>query len=241
MYFHWAPQTNVVCASGVLCCVGSAGAVCVRALLSCAVHCCALILHLHMQVTLYLLTSHTSPEHLRSDVEAFVDASLPAVAGSEHRAAMLDRVRHVASPPQASAGGSGLGLHTDTDEELGHRGSYLHPATFSVNVNANEPRLGFSNTTRNPEGILSHNNTVCMCACAWACVYVWGVRAGRASHQSCVTVDPSCWYVHVLAAGPSDRDAVPVQVCGLLCAAVPRGGLGPSPSGGHGHGPAGHW
>ncbi len=83
-----------------------------------------------MQVTLYLLTSHTSPEHLRSDVEAFVDASLPAVAGSEHRAAMLDRVRHVASPPQASAGGSRSGLHTDTDEELGHRGSYLHPGDF---------------------------------------------------------------------------------------------------------------
>jgi len=27
-----------------------------------------------------------------------------------------------------------------------------------VNVNVNELRLGFSNTTRNPEGILSHNN-----------------------------------------------------------------------------------
>jgi len=27
-----------------------------------------------------------------------------------------------------------------------------------VHVNANELRLGFSNTTRNPEGILSHNN-----------------------------------------------------------------------------------
>jgi hypothetical protein len=25
-------------------------------------------------------------------------------------------------------------------------------------VNVNELRLGFSNTTRNPEGILSHNN-----------------------------------------------------------------------------------
>jgi hypothetical protein len=28
----------------------------------------------------------------------------------------------------------------------------------AVNVNVNELRLGFSNTTRNPEGILSHNN-----------------------------------------------------------------------------------
>jgi hypothetical protein len=28
----------------------------------------------------------------------------------------------------------------------------------NVNVNVNELRLGFSNTTRNPEGILSHNN-----------------------------------------------------------------------------------
>ncbi len=27
-----------------------------------------------------------------------------------------------------------------------------------VHVNVNELRLGFSNTTRNPEGILSHNN-----------------------------------------------------------------------------------
>jgi hypothetical protein len=27
-----------------------------------------------------------------------------------------------------------------------------------VNVNVNELRMGFSNTTRNPEGILSHNN-----------------------------------------------------------------------------------
>jgi hypothetical protein len=27
-------------------------------------------------------------------------------------------------------------------------------------VNENELRLGFSNTTRNPEGILSHNNRV---------------------------------------------------------------------------------
>ncbi len=27
-----------------------------------------------------------------------------------------------------------------------------------VNVNVNELRLGFSNTARNPEGILSHNN-----------------------------------------------------------------------------------
>ncbi len=34
----------------------------------------------------------------------------------------------------------------------------------NVNVNVNELRLGFSNTTRNPEGILSHNN---MCA-SWA-------------------------------------------------------------------------
>jgi hypothetical protein len=31
-------------------------------------------------------------------------------------------------------------------------------ATVNVNVNVNELRLGFSNTTRNPEGILSHNN-----------------------------------------------------------------------------------
>jgi hypothetical protein len=29
-----------------------------------------------------------------------------------------------------------------------------------VAVNVNELRLGFSNTTRNPEGILSHSNTV---------------------------------------------------------------------------------
>jgi hypothetical protein len=28
----------------------------------------------------------------------------------------------------------------------------------NANVNVNELRLGFSNTTRNPEGILSHNN-----------------------------------------------------------------------------------
>jgi hypothetical protein len=28
----------------------------------------------------------------------------------------------------------------------------------NVNVNVNELRLGFSNTTRHPEGILSHNN-----------------------------------------------------------------------------------
>ncbi len=28
-----------------------------------------------------------------------------------------------------------------------------------VNVKVNELRLGFSNTTRNPEGILSHNNS----------------------------------------------------------------------------------
>jgi hypothetical protein len=28
----------------------------------------------------------------------------------------------------------------------------------AVNVNVNELRLGFSNTARNPEGILSHNN-----------------------------------------------------------------------------------
>ena len=28
----------------------------------------------------------------------------------------------------------------------------------NVNVNVNELRLGFSNTTRSPEGILSHNN-----------------------------------------------------------------------------------
>jgi hypothetical protein len=28
----------------------------------------------------------------------------------------------------------------------------------NVYVNVNELRLGFSNTTRNPEGILSHNN-----------------------------------------------------------------------------------
>ncbi len=32
-------------------------------------------------------------------------------------------------------------------------GGYPH-----VNVHVNELRLGFSNTTRNPEGILSHNN-----------------------------------------------------------------------------------
>jgi hypothetical protein len=31
-------------------------------------------------------------------------------------------------------------------------------APVNVNVNVNELRLGFSNTTRNPEGILSHNN-----------------------------------------------------------------------------------
>jgi hypothetical protein len=28
----------------------------------------------------------------------------------------------------------------------------------NANVNVNELRLAFSNTTRNPEGILSHNN-----------------------------------------------------------------------------------
>jgi hypothetical protein len=30
--------------------------------------------------------------------------------------------------------------------------------SVNVNVNVNELRLGFSNTTGNPEGILSHNN-----------------------------------------------------------------------------------
>jgi hypothetical protein len=30
--------------------------------------------------------------------------------------------------------------------------------SVNVNVNVSELRLGFSNTTRNPEGILSHNN-----------------------------------------------------------------------------------
>jgi hypothetical protein len=29
-----------------------------------------------------------------------------------------------------------------------------------MNANANELRLGFSNTTRNPEGVLSHNAKV---------------------------------------------------------------------------------
>jgi hypothetical protein len=33
-----------------------------------------------------------------------------------------------------------------------------HTHRVNVNVNVNELRLGFSNTTRNPEGILSHNN-----------------------------------------------------------------------------------
>ncbi len=42
-------------------------------------------------------------------------------------------------------------------------GSLHHTHTLQalqnpVNVNVNELRLGFSNTTRNPEGILSHNN-----------------------------------------------------------------------------------
>jgi hypothetical protein len=38
--------------------------------------------------------------------------------------------------------------------------THLPTPTFLVNVNVNvkELRLGFSNTTRNPEGILSHNN-----------------------------------------------------------------------------------
>jgi hypothetical protein len=33
-----------------------------------------------------------------------------------------------------------------------------HTGGMMVNVNVNELRLGFSNTTRNPKGILSHNN-----------------------------------------------------------------------------------
>jgi hypothetical protein len=38
----------------------------------------------------------------------------------------------------------------------------LHMYTHLVNVHVNELRLGFSNTTRNPEGILSHNLTSAM-------------------------------------------------------------------------------
>ena len=43
---------------------------------------------------------------------------------------------------------------------LGHR-QHDHlgeVGVTTVNVNVNELRSGFSNTTRNPEGILSHNN-----------------------------------------------------------------------------------
>jgi hypothetical protein len=46
----------------------------------------------------------------------------------------------------------------------------VHPGCcLVVNVNVNELRLGFSNTTRNPEGILSHNNRKsCVGAVAFA-------------------------------------------------------------------------
>jgi hypothetical protein len=46
------------------------------------------------------------------------------------------------------------GTHWGHTTAQGHEG--LKRA--AVNVNVNELRLGFSNTTRNPEGILSHNN-----------------------------------------------------------------------------------
>jgi hypothetical protein len=38
------------------------------------------------------------------------------------------------------------------------QGGTLFTRGLYVNVDVNELRLGFSNTTRNPEGILSHNN-----------------------------------------------------------------------------------
>jgi hypothetical protein len=45
-----------------------------------------------------------------------------------------------------------------------------------LNVNVNELRLGFSNTTRNPEGILSHNNRKRASACVWRGGGVLGTR-----------------------------------------------------------------
>ncbi len=57
-----------------------------------------------------------------------------------------------------------LGLEALQLEQLGPRtlqGGYLRERIENAakQVNVNELRLGFSNTTRNPEGILSHNTT----------------------------------------------------------------------------------
>jgi hypothetical protein len=51
-------------------------------------------------------------------------------------------------------------LHMDAVTQHTYSSSLLAHAMGerTVNVNVNELRLGFSNTTRNPEGILSHNN-----------------------------------------------------------------------------------
>ena len=72
-----------------------------------------------------------------------------------------------AGPRPGEPGGGGLGLwyayRTLARDPYGaysvtmdRRGVRMRPA--HVRVNENEFRLGFSNTTRNPEGILRHSN-----------------------------------------------------------------------------------
>jgi hypothetical protein len=67
-----------------------------------------------------------------------------------------------------STGPPGTGAASWLAPEAGHHirreggsegeSSWVASPVYPVNVNVNELRLGLSNTTRNPEGILSHNN-----------------------------------------------------------------------------------
>jgi hypothetical protein len=74
-------------------------------------------------------------------------------------------------------GGQLLGVAGSNEKATGKRRDNVN-----VKVNVNEPRLGFSNTTRNPEGVLSHNNS-------WA-THSWRTHSNRVGiGQACDSVD----------------------------------------------------